>query len=680
MPQVLKGIAIPGLGEKQSGKVRDFYILPDKRVIVTTDRQSAFDVNLGYIPFKGAVLNQLAAFWFHKTKHIIPSHIIATPDPNVTIAKNCTPIPVEMVVRGYMTGVTVTAIWPSYARGERTIYGIKFPDGLKKNDRLPKPVITPTTHGGGKGGHDDRLTREEIIKQKFVSEKVYQQMEKTALALFEFGTKLCAKQGLILVDTKYEFGLIDGELVIMDEMHTPDSSRFWKAATYKERIKKGLEPENFDKEFLRLWYRKQGYMGDGIPPKMSEQLIVDLSQRYIAVYETITGEKFASFSYPIEERIKKNVLQYLQPQKEKITYEQAGVTYGVLDPIKKLAQDAAAQTAPYLKKQSFSEISETRGESAFVWKQGNVLMASVIEGLGTKNLVADGMAEITKKTYYDTIGHDTVATIINDLVTVGAVPLVLHAYWAFGDTAFLSNKKRMTDLITGWKNACEIAQVTWGGGETPTLKHIVEASTVDLGGSAIGIIKNKKHLLTDKKLKAGDRILSIKSNGVNANGISLTRAIAKKLPKGYATKLTDGTYFGEALLTKSNIYAKLVQDLLSAGLDIHYISNITGHGMRKVMRARQAFRYVIENVFEPLEVFNFIQETAGLSDEEMYGTYNMGQDYAIFLSQKDVKIAQRIVKKNDFESIDAGYIEKGKREVIIQSKNIIFKSETLDLR
>lgn len=307
LPNVLKTINLSGYGEKQSGKVRDFYVLPDRRIIVTTDRQSAFDVNLGYIPFKGAVLNLLAAFWFEQTKHIIPNHLISVPHPNVLLAKNCEPIPVEMVVRGYISGVTKTSIWYSYQQGERHIYGIDFPDGLKKNQKLASPVITPTTHGGGAGGHDERLTRKEIIERKIVSETLYSQMEQAALALFAFGSELCQRQGLILVDTKYEFGLVDGQLTLMDEIHTPDSSRFWIADTYKKRFESGLEPENFDKEFLRLWYAERGYRGDGEPPAMSEQLIVDLAQRYIGVYEKISGKKFKAYTYPIEKAIQKSL-------------------------------------------------------------------------------------------------------------------------------------------------------------------------------------------------------------------------------------------------------------------------------------------------------------------------------------------------------------------------------------
>lgn len=309
LPNVLEETNFKDLGPRFQGKVRDVYQIKNKRVTVTTDRQSAFDVNLGCIPFKGAVLNQLAAFWFEKTKKIIPNHMISVPDPNVLVSKNLKGIPIEMIVRGYMSGVTKTSIWYSYSSGERNIYGIQFPDGLVKNQKLPKPVITPTTHGGGKDGHDERLTKDQILKKKLINPKIYEQMEKAALELFDFGSKWCKSHGLILVDTKYELGLDEkGKLFLMDEIHTPDSSRFWIAKTYKQRLKKGMEPENFDKEFLRLWFFKKGYTGDGKPPKMSKELISDLSKRYISVYEKITGKTFKSFKYPIYDRIKNNLL------------------------------------------------------------------------------------------------------------------------------------------------------------------------------------------------------------------------------------------------------------------------------------------------------------------------------------------------------------------------------------
>lgn len=306
LPKVLKTVDLPKLGKKHQGKVRDFYIQKGKRIIVTTDRQSAFDVVLGCIPFKGAVLNELAAFWFEKTKHIVPNHVISVPDPNVLIAKNCKPILVEMIVRGYLTGSTTTSLWYSYEKGDRVMYGIKFPDGMKKNQKLKEPVITPTTHEAS-GVHDRVLTRKEIIKEKIVEPKLYKKMEEAALALFAYGTKYAKKQGMILVDTKYEFGLVDGKLTLMDEIHTPDSSRYWKADSYKKRLSLGEEPESYDKEFLRLWYVQKGYRGEGKPPKMPAELAVKMSQLYIGIYEKLTGKKFKAFDYPIEKRIKTNL-------------------------------------------------------------------------------------------------------------------------------------------------------------------------------------------------------------------------------------------------------------------------------------------------------------------------------------------------------------------------------------
>lgn len=367
--------------------------------------------------------------------------------------------------------------------------------------------------------------------------------------------------------------------------------------------------------------------------------------------------------------------------KTKITYSQVGDNYSTKDPIKKLAQTAASETAKNLEAQGFKEISDSRGESAFIWQiDPRRYMASVIEGLGTKNLIADEMRKITGKTYYDIIAHDTVATIINDLVTSGAKPFVLHAYWAIEDNSWLQDEGRMKDLIKGWKTACDQSGVAWGGGETPTLKGIIKQGTIDLAGSAIGIIKNDKRRIRAERLVEGDRIIFLKSNSINANGVSLARAVSKKLPEGYATKLPNNQMYGEALLTKTNIYAKLIQDLLDEEVDIHYISNITGHGMRKVMRAPQDFVYIIEKVYPISELFLFIQKNTNLSGKEMYGTYNMGQDYAIFLPKEDVNKAREIIMKNGFESLNAGYLEKGERKVIIKSKDIVFEGKTLDLR
>lgn len=366
--------------------------------------------------------------------------------------------------------------------------------------------------------------------------------------------------------------------------------------------------------------------------------------------------------------------------KDPLTYSQVGDDYSIKDPVNKLSQQAGIETAKNLLESGFEEVSQTRGESAYVVKVGDIYIASVIECLGTKNLTADEVRKYTQKSFYDVIAQDTVATFINDLSTSGAKPLSIHAYWAVEDNSFLQDEERTNDFIEGWKNACNLAGASWGGGETATLKEIMVKDTINLAGSAVGIINSEKRLLLETKLKSGDRILLIKSNGVNANGISLCRAIAKKLPEGYATKLPDGTTYGEALLTSSNIYAKLVQNLLDANLDIHYITYLTGHGLRKVMRAKGQFSYVLEKVFEPQEVFKFIQAEANLSDYQMYETFNMGQDYAIFLSAEDIEKAQSIVSESGFESLDAGLIEDGEKQVVIQSKGIVFEGKSLDLR
>lgn len=308
---ILKEIRLSDLGKRYQGKVRDYYVVGDKRVLITTDRISAFDRVLGVIEDKGRVLNQLAEFWFEKTKDIVANHLLVVPDPNVSIAKNCRSYPVEMVVRGYISGVTKTSLWYNYEKGERVIYGLKFPDGLKKNQKLTQPIITPTTRGTGPGGHDEKISREEIIKRKIVPVKVYQQMEQAAMALFKQGTEICNKAGLILVDTKYEFGDYHGELTLIDEIHTPDSSRFWIKKTYQERVKNGLEPENFDKEFFRLWYNQRNYYGDGRPPAMPLNFKKKVSQRYRQIYEKITGKKLIKFKGDMVARIKKNLRPFV---------------------------------------------------------------------------------------------------------------------------------------------------------------------------------------------------------------------------------------------------------------------------------------------------------------------------------------------------------------------------------
>ena len=309
IPQALNETNLP-LPGKQSGKVRDLYDLPNRqRLLVVTDRLSAFDRVLARVPYKGQVLNQLSAWWFEQTKDIIPNHLVSIPDPNAAIVQKVNPLPVEVVVRGYITGVTTTALWYRYSIGERNIYGYSFPEGLRKNQRLPEPIITPTTKGGATG-HDERLTCAEVVERGILDEKTWNQVQVAALAIFKRGQELANNAGLILVDTKYEFGIGDGgQVILIDEVHTPDSSRFWRADEYDERFESGVEPENFDKEFVRIAYAEKGYRGDGEIPAMPDELWAAASERYIAVYEMLTGESFIPGSYPVEERLLKNLEQ-----------------------------------------------------------------------------------------------------------------------------------------------------------------------------------------------------------------------------------------------------------------------------------------------------------------------------------------------------------------------------------
>jgi phosphoribosylaminoimidazole-succinocarboxamide synthase len=298
----------PALGARQAGKVRDVYTQGDEQIIITTDRVSGFDRVLGTVPHKGQVLNQLSAWWFAQTRDIIDNHLIAMPDPNVTIARRAEPLPVEVIVRGYITGVTSTSLWRLYEQGERQPYGIALPDGLRKNDPLPAPIITPTTKASG-GAHDERLTCAELLQRGLVAPDLWQQVEAAALALFARGQALARQAGLILVDTKYEFGLRDGQVLLIDELHTPDSSRFWAQASY-DASQPQQEPENMDKEFLRLWYVAQGYRGEGSPPPLPAELAAQTAARYIAVYEQLTGSEFVPGARPIEHRIMRNLEEY----------------------------------------------------------------------------------------------------------------------------------------------------------------------------------------------------------------------------------------------------------------------------------------------------------------------------------------------------------------------------------
>lgn len=310
----LTAIDLPFLERVARGKVREIFRAGDKMVLVVTDRLSAFDRILGTVPYKGQVLNQLSAFWFATTADITPNHLLATPDPNVSIVRPLTPLPVEVVVRGYITGVTSTALWYRYALGERTIYGIDFPDGLRKNDVLPAPILTPTTKSHN--GHDERITEQEIVDSGLVPAALWEQVHDVAIAVFRRGQAIAQKAGLVLVDTKYEFGTdADGALYLIDEVHTPDSSRFWVGDTYEERIAQGQEPENFDKEFVRLYYAAQGYRGDGEPFPLPLDLAIEASVRYQRIYELLTGEEFVPGELPAGPRIARRLEDWLQGER-----------------------------------------------------------------------------------------------------------------------------------------------------------------------------------------------------------------------------------------------------------------------------------------------------------------------------------------------------------------------------
>jgi phosphoribosylaminoimidazole-succinocarboxamide synthase len=299
----IESIQLPGWDEPRAGKVRDIYPLDDNRyLIITTDRVSAFDRVLGTIPYKGQVLNQLSAWWFEQTSDIVDNHLITVPDPNAMVVRGADPLPVEVVVRGYITGVTDTSLWTLYASGNRQPYGIDLPDGLQKNDPLPTPVITPTTKAE-KGAHDQRLTRSEILDQQLVEKSLWEQVEAAALALFARGQQVAQQAGLILVDTKYEFGLLDGRLTLIDEVHTPDSSRYWTQESYGT----GSPPENFDKEVLRKWFAAQGYRGEGTPPPITPDFAAQMAELYITLFEHLTGQRFEPGSQPAADRIAKNI-------------------------------------------------------------------------------------------------------------------------------------------------------------------------------------------------------------------------------------------------------------------------------------------------------------------------------------------------------------------------------------
>ncbi|MBI2022105.1 phosphoribosylformylglycinamidine cyclo-ligase [Candidatus Daviesbacteria bacterium] len=372
------------------------------------------------------------------------------------------------------------------------------------------------------------------------------------------------------------------------------------------------------------------------------------------------------------------------PEGSPISYSSTGVDYEKIDPLKRMAQLTARSTTGNLADLGFGEVEASRGESAHVIDVGPFYLATVIEGLGTKNLVADALRLTDGPSFYNNVAQDTVAMIVNDLITVGARPLVVSAYWAAGSDDWFEDKRRMKDLAEGWAAACNKAGAIYGGGETPVLKGITTSGIVDLAGAAVGIIQPKSRLTLGDKLTEGDRILLAPSSGIHANGLTLARRIASNLPDGYNSRLSDNRTFGEALLEPTPIYAPLVKELFDGGVDIHYMVNITGHGFRKLMRARQDFRYVLEKIPTPQAEFDFIRKHSRLSLEEMYGTFNMGAGFAFFVAEGSVDRAIEVAKGSQgIDLLNAGYVEnsaKNSQEVFIKPLDIRFSDNSLGVR
>ncbi len=296
-----------GLGVRHPGKVRDSYVQGERRTIVVTDRVSCFDVVVGTIPLKGQVLNQLAAFWFEKTRGAIPNHLIDVPDPCVSTVQECELLPVEFVYRGYLTGSTNTSIWTAYERGERSYCGHQLPDGMHRHQPLPEPLLTPTTKAV-QGEHDALTSRDELIRNGAISEALYDEAARITGDLFRLGQDFAASRGLILVDTKYELGLgPDGKVVVIDEIHTPDSSRYWYRDGYETAMSKGESPPAIDKEYVRLWLGEQGYRGDGPPPALPIEVRCEAARRYIEIFEQVTGQRFEPNVEEPKARIQRNL-------------------------------------------------------------------------------------------------------------------------------------------------------------------------------------------------------------------------------------------------------------------------------------------------------------------------------------------------------------------------------------
>jgi phosphoribosylformylglycinamidine cyclo-ligase len=368
------------------------------------------------------------------------------------------------------------------------------------------------------------------------------------------------------------------------------------------------------------------------------------------------------------------------PSPTPLTYDAAGVNYAQIDPLKIAAQRAAAATAPQLAAHGFAEVAASRGESAYVVDVGPFYLASIVECLGSKALVADEMARQTGKSYYAQIAQDTIAMAVNDLITVGATPLVVQAYWAAGGSDWFDDAERARSLVAGWQAACETCGVAWGGGETPALAGIVEAGRIDLAASCTGIVNPKARLSLGDALAPGDAIVLLASSGIHANGLSLARKLTERLPAGYLTAVATGVSYGDALLAPTTLYSPVTEALWRAGVVVHYAANITGHGWRKLLRHPGRFSYRITQLPPVPPVLRFIQQHAALDDREAYGTLNMGAGFALFVAHGDAARCVEVARAQGVEAWVAGRVEAGEKQLIVEPLGLRWGEADLHLR
>lgn len=364
----------------------------------------------------------------------------------------------------------------------------------------------------------------------------------------------------------------------------------------------------------------------------------------------------------------------------KLDYKQAGVDYDKIDPLKILAQQAAAATAGNLQRHGLHEVPASRGESAYVVDCGDFYLASITECLGTKALVADATRAITGRTYYDQIAQDTIAMAINDLITVGATPISVHAYWATGGSDWFADTERARDLVAGWKAACDACSVSWGGGETPALAGVVVNDRIDLAASCTGLVRPKSRLTLGDQLQAGDQVVLLASSGIHANGVSLARKLKERLPAGYGTRLPSGALFGEALLAPTTLYSPVTEALAAAGIVPHYCANVTGHGWRKLMRHPATLTYRFHTLPDVPEVLQFLQQQTGSDAREAYGNLNMGAGFALYVAAADAQRTVEIAAKAGVRAWIAGVVEAGNKQVVIEPLGLTFGGGDLHVR